>query len=601
MAYLRVWLVCTLVLWLTPLSRPQGNAANFGQQAAPGMSQGGGGGLGGGGFGREMGERADRKSRPEDDQVGWETRTAILTPGDRVEFKFTMKKGETVMAAVTSDAFDPALSFEDSGGKVLQKNDDRVEGDQSPFLIYRVPADGTYTLKVLSFRSVAGGKFSLRSRTFSSIDAGFGKKRHETERQTGDRARRVVFRIEAKKDKVYDLRFAYGILPRSGFSLGMVKIIGPTGVDGSDLATVWMPDGSDVFVALKDGDYYAEYGSRNDLNTFETDYHEVTVRKVGLDSDQTIDTNRQDLAVMEFEVEPNKIVRTVLTGSLIYSLSAPADENLRRDLVNELPSTGNNPSFAWFKANVDSDRDVVRIFHGKGTARLAIRSIGSAAQKVGVKNSTDIPVWQSGVPMKGELKIGESKLVVVRSAQSELMRVFVGTDYFQPLLQIYRLSGELANSLSTRASRTAGDDLYFPDADTFLFRMSCSGDGGSGQFTMKRDVLQPEPYKLGTTQTIKLDETSFGLYAVDLEAGKRYELMTSDPQLGIRADLLDDDGQFLVSQSIRFDKVEVQYFVPTRSGRHRLWLRGRPGTRQFRFQQHTPPGFGAGSGGGGSE
>lgn len=590
MVFLRSLLLSLAGLLLLPSAFAQGNAANFGQQAAPGGF--GGGGLGGGGFGREMRDSADKKTRPEDDQVGWETRSAILTPGDRVEFKFVMKKGETVMASVSSDAFDPALSFEDSAGKVLQKNDDRMEGDQSPFLIARVPADGTYTLKVLSFRSVAGGKFTLRSRTFWSIDAGFGKKRHEVERQSGDRARRVVFRVEAKKDKVYDLRSAIGMLPRTSFNLNLVKVVGPTGVEESDLAYLQMPDGSNVFVAHKDGDYYAEYGSRNDVNTFETDYQEVTVRKLGLDSDQTFDANRQDLMVVEFDVEPNKIVRTVLTGTLIYSLMAPIDENMRPELFDDNGSTGNNPSFAWFKANVDSDRDVVRIFHGKGTARLAIRSLAQATQKIGLKNSTEIPVWQSGVPMKGELKIGESKLVLVRSTQSELMRVLVTTDHFQPLLQIYRLSGELANSLSNRVTRTAGDDLYFPDADTFLFRMSCTGDGGSGQFTMKRDVLQPEAYKLGTTQTIKLDETNFGLYAVELEAGKRYELMTSDPQLGIRADLLDDDGQFLVSQSIRFEKVEVQYFVPTRSGRHRLWLRGRPGTRQFRFQQHVPPGFG---------
>lgn len=533
----------------------------------------------------------DKKDRPEEDQVGWESRTAILTPGDRVEFKFEMKKGETVMAGVTSDAFDPALSFEDRTGKVLHKNDDRAEGDQSPFLIFRVPEDGTYTLKVLSFRSIAGGKFTLKSRLFASIDAGFGQKRHEIQRRSGDRARRVSFRIEGKKGQVYDLRIAYGIMPRSGTSLRLIRVIGPTGVQESDLAMVPVPDGSDVFIARLDGDYYAEYGSREDLTTFETNYHEVAVRKIGLDASETFDVRRQDLVVAEFEVKRNTIVRTTLTGGLIYSLTAPADPNVRGNLLSEGESVGNTIGYAWYSTSVNSDRDVLRVFHGEGTARLAIRSMTPDQQKIKVDNTTRIPEWQSGTPLNGELQIGEAKLFVVRSTQSELMRVHVGAEHFLPLLQIFRLSGEMANQLSDRTTRTAADDLYFPDADTFIFRMSCVGNGGSGKFAMKRDVLTPEPYTLGMTRSIQLDAATFGLYAVQLEAGKRYELMTSAPALGIRADLLDDDGQFLVSQRIRFDQVEVQYFVPNKSGRHRLWLRGQPGTRQFRFQQHVPPGF----------
>ena len=64
---------------------------------------------------------------------------------------------------------------------------------------------------------------------------------------------------------------------------------------------------------------------------------------------------------------------------------------------------------------------------------------------------------------------------------------------------------------------------------------------------------------------------------------------TTEEQWAVHRDLLDEDGQFLVSQGVTFDKVEVQYFVPTRSGLHRLWLRGAPGTRHFRFGLHVPP------------
>src|ERR1019366_8425082 len=107
-----------------------------------------------------------QNSRPEDEEGIWETRTAVLTPGDRVEYKFKLQKGETLLASATSDSFDPALSVVDIKGAELAKNDDREEGDQSPFLICRVPEAGTYILKVLSYRSVSGGKFTVKFRSF---------------------------------------------------------------------------------------------------------------------------------------------------------------------------------------------------------------------------------------------------------------------------------------------------------------------------------------------------------------------------------------------------------------------------------------------------
>ena len=57
-------------------------------------------------------------------------------------------------------------------------------------------------------------------------------------------------------------------------------------------------------------------------------------------------------------------------------------------------------------------------------------------------------------------------------------------------------------------------------------------------------------------------------------------------------DLLDEDGQFLRSSRTYFDKVGVEYFVPTKSGRHRLWLRGGAGSHLFRLQLHAPPTLG---------
>ena len=125
------------------------------------------------------------------------------------------------------------------------------------------------------------------------------------------------------------------------------------------------------------------------------------------------------------------------------------------------------------------------------------------------------------------------------------MKVDARSPQFQAKLDIFRLSGERANSIMDRKTHTATDDLYFPEADTFIVRLTCDGYGGSGEFAMRRDTLAAKPYTMGAAQTMVLDGANFGLYEVQLEAGKRYQLTTDQPDKGLRADLLDEDGQFL--------------------------------------------------------
>ncbi len=593
----------------------QGSAGGYGQGGGAGFG-GGGGGFGGGGGGlsrrgpvfagtsagtfggdKDSGEdAANRQEKPDDDSTGglWQSKTAILTPGDRYEIKLVMKKGETVMAAATSDAFDPALSFEDANKAELAKNDDRVDGDQSPFLTFRCAKDGTYTLKILSYRQVSGGKFVVKFRTFLSTEAPVGKSSHSSVSMVDINGRnRVAFRLTAKKGMVYDLQPVMAHLPAPSNGIGQItaaSLIGPTGVADSDLTMIPTDDSSTVFRAKVDGDfyieYYADYG-----RSFDTDVREIAPAVIKPDGALSLDMAPGELKVIEFPVEPDLIVRTAITGtSIAQRITAPAGTALAGAWSD--PAGGNSRVWTWFKMNVDSDADVVHIFHGTGTARVAIRSQAGSAQKVTFKNSVSLPTWSTGEALKSAIEVGDTRLFLVKSTKSELMRVFAGASHFLPRLDIYRLNGDLANSLCDRKTHTAKDDLYFPEADTFVVRLTCDGHGGSGDFEMKRDSLSPAAYPLGSAQTLKLDGVNFGLYSMNLEAGKRYQLTTDEPNNFLRADLLDDDGQFLVSQRVRFDKVEVQYFVPTQSGRHRLWLRGQPGTRHFQFALHVPPSIG---------
>jgi hypothetical protein len=472
--------------------------------------------------------------------------------------------------------------LDDPKGAALAKNDDRAEGDQSPFIAYRVPEDGTYKLKVLSYHSVSGGKFTVHIRTLLSYDAPMGRTKHEFHDEFVPRFSRVVFRLVATKGAIYDLRTVQG-------ANNLALIVGPTGVPENDYDQITTPDGTMAFRARAAGDYYLDYVSYNHKECV-TDYHEVVSTPAKTTEDTTFDMDGGELRLVTFPVKPNLILHMTTTapGMVSQWLDAPLGKEPPQAYTGEADTYGRDGSGAWFLTSRDNVLDQVRIFYGDGTAKLAIRSFGKNA-KVSVNLSETLPEWNDKDAQKGAIGIGEIKLFVLHSKKSELMKVTTKTDHFQPVLSIFRLNGDLANTLSDRRTHTASDDLYFPDADTFLIRLTCEGYGGSGDFDMNRDSIPATPYTLGTAQTIKLDGTNFGLYSVNLEKGKRYEFVVDRPAQSMRCDLLDEDGEFLVSQAINFDKVSVQYFTARTSGKHRLWLRAGPSTLHFKLEPNVPP------------
>ena len=202
----RALMVCATVC-VSALSIGQGSAGGFGGGMGGAGGGFGGGGVGGGNFGEQDDSGKNKANNPlernpdqDNAQALWTDRTAILTPGDRVEFKFKLKKGEVLLAAASSTAFDPALRVEDKDGKGLLEVDDRAEGEQSPFISFRAPAEGEYLLKVLSFRSVAGGQFTVRFRTFEPADKGYGPQTYESlPSQPFQGQMRYAVRLPAKK------------------------------------------------------------------------------------------------------------------------------------------------------------------------------------------------------------------------------------------------------------------------------------------------------------------------------------------------------------------------------------------------------------------
>lgn len=83
--------------------------------------------------------------------------------GESQEYSFEGSAGDVVVIRLESDDFDPMIELLDASGDVINSDDDSG-GSLNAELIFTVPSDGSYTIRVTSISSSPSGSFVLRLR-----------------------------------------------------------------------------------------------------------------------------------------------------------------------------------------------------------------------------------------------------------------------------------------------------------------------------------------------------------------------------------------------------------------------------------------------------
>lgn len=565
----------------------------FAQGSAQGYGQGGA--MGGGGIGLPADRMSDEEDAParkakidSSNQGGWQEKTAILTPGDRVEFKFKLEPGQAFLCGVETDNFDAALAIFDEKGAEITKNDDRAEGEQSPFLIYHTKKAETVLVKVLSYRSAAGGRFTLRTHVAPTIDLSAAS---GTSDVTPAPNESLLFRFEAKKGRYYDFSKLEGMRadlnPNDRYILQPIRVIGPSGMDGVDGQIVAQGLGGRTILSQVDGPIYFEL-----VNHFSTKvewlYREIAAKTIEKEGDLTLPMTDDRLHVLEFPVKAKEFVRTRFLGHQAFNLMWEYPSRRRLGHTDEGIASASGASI--FMPFLGNNRDVIQLFHGEGTVKLFLRSYNRAPFETKISNTQKLPVWDEGRAFTGDLGIGESKFFIVKATKSELMRIALQAKGFAPQLDIFSLAGDRLNSMTNRSTLRVADDLYYPKADTFLIRINCIGFGGSGSYTLERSTLTGAEYKLSTVADAVINEKRFGLFEVELEAMTWYEFRhDTTGKARVQVDLLDAEGNFLRSTDIQLDKMNRRFFRTNIAGKHRLWIRGPFGSYPFKIVPYVGP------------
>lgn len=535
-----------------------------------------GGGMGGGQFptnapGLNQGEVESQFSGP------WQRSQAILSPGDRVEYTLDLAAGDVLMAGARSSAFDPALVLERDKRK-LAENDDRRTGDQAPFLLFRAKDAGSYRLIVRSYGEKSGGQFNLSYAIFRGVTVPLV---YDQPVEVPGNPSEAVAVVELEKGKTYTFGIAFSTGTNDAGTSSRT-IVGPSGVASEDFDRIPSPNAAAVIRPKKSGLFVLSLEGFPSVPMYSRAYP-VSVVSVALPSRSNVKLEPHRVTVIETEVRASTAFR------IRYHEKALASESFNFVSLSQEPYMGTQtpegkPAFVHLRENVYRRGRSVGLPQVDGTYRLAVYS--GESTEVAFEVDTNLPEWSPDTAATATLDIGDRPVFRYNALKSEIARVGVRADAFTPNLAIYDVKGVARNQLIAPPAREVGDELYFPNQETFFLQVSVAGDGGAGTARLERAITVPSLLTLGAWTDATLRQESVTLYEVDLEAGKAYEF--SIERGGASPSLLSPSGEFLNAQFLALAGRLYWYFNPKDSGRYRVWLRNGNGPIKFRLRPFVP-------------
>ncbi|MEI7987061.1 MAG: hypothetical protein WCI55_15660 [Armatimonadota bacterium] len=559
---------------------------NFGQQGSPG------GAAAGGGFGQGNIGGAEEASYPpqniESGQEGtrWVSNTAILTQGDKVEFKVKGVPGQTILATVRSSVFDPSLKLLDSKGKVVVENDDQYEGNQSPLLMFQFTDDKDYKLIVQNYRSNGGGQFKLYLQTFSATELSVGENKKPLKLSDGEPGHGgsfVYFHFKGEVGKNYAIRELNASVNGGARRLRSRGIIGPTGVKRTDYSLYEQFEGfGPLFEVKTKGDFYMVYDSPQQSGSASARLDVVEATKVEKVSAQKFDLGVTGQRIFKFDVAKEDIIRTISNSSEKVSYhylaqgaeDSKSGERSKVDIHDYVPTMFN-------------DREHIRVYEDKGEVTLIVSNGAYEPTSVSFSNAMDVPKWIDDTSQTGNLKLGESKFFTIEANKGDIQRIKGSAIGFELTFKLISMNGSDTDYIDQRTHLPSAE-LRYTDKAKYLVEVTSPSGGGSGTYSLALEVAKPEPIELGKVFEYR-DGPAVGTYALKVEKGVRYQLLSPE---NLSFTILDEVGDEIPNVDVPFGKQTVQWFTPTKTGTIRLKVVGGPQGLKFRVDKHLLPEIG---------
>jgi hypothetical protein len=486
----------------------------------------------------------------------------FLTPGQLDRWVFEGQKGETIVAHVATNEFDPVLELAAAQGdkedKVLMEVDD--PGGESRFS-FRLPEKGQYKIRIHGFKRQGGGNYTLQVRRFQAMPLGLGKPSLGTFDQEGH----AYHWFQAVRDQI--------LIPDVKGPPGRVwKMLDIKGREMSDWnGTVLVQQSGEHSMVLS-----GQPGQRYELLVREA-------RRQDLSEGQEPSGNLQqgEMDVWSFSGKPGdfRVLEVEKKGQVASRLiGAPqektADSRLaqpgERPEISLLPVASRGGRLRW-----------AAILGREGKYQFHLLAITSTSYKLKVRDPSVAIEW--GREVKAVLPVAGSAFYSLKTAPGQLLEATAGSQQFVPLLRLYDSQGRLAGSSGEITDTLEGRITHMAVAGgLYHLQVSSVGDGGGGEFRLALVETKLKDLQMGGRGQATLASGGTDFWAFPGKEGQIAILSVRSSAFDPVVDLRSPEGVRLASENRGgADAGKVFAVKLPKTGRYILGISSRRGAGEY--------------------
>ena len=516
-----------------------------------------------------------------------------LTPGHLDRWIIQGEKGETLIAHLSSQQFDPILELAVPGEKddrVLLAVDDK--GSESRFSI-RLPETREYSIRVHAFKYKGGGNYSLQIRRFHAKPLTIGK----TDVGTIDREGRGYRWFQAKRGQIVTVGLTGTSsgsweLPdgKGGFGdfqakRGQIVHWGLTGTSSRswellDAKGRRVADWAAAAAIEEDGVHslviFGDPGSRYELVVRQARQNELEAGKKLAGR-----LNHSEMDVWSFEAKPGdfRLVTVEQQGQLAARLIYAPRE--KKD-VERIPGRSELPEIEFLPvASKGRYLRFAAVLGRQGRYQLQLAANSTASYSLEMGDPT-VPI-AAGQALSGTLPVGGSAFYGFRAAPGQLLSASLRSGQFDPTLSLYDDRGDLI------AANDDGDGALgslitrmMAEEGSYRLHVASLGDGGGGQYELGLRERKLNELKIDGrgTGTLALGSTDFWTFAGTENQAVLLSVRSSvcNPSVSLYSpegvQLASDDDSGVGTDSLLAVKLP-------KTGRYTIWVSSQRGAGEY--------------------
>lgn len=488
--------------------------------------------------------------------------TKFLTPGQVDSWIFTGKKGETIIAHVTTNEFDPILELATKG----EKEDDRVllevddKGSESRFS-FRLPEAGEYKIRIHGFKFQGGGNYALQVQRFQAESIEVGK----IVTGTFDREGKSHYYFDTAKHRI--------LIPElKGTSANSWQMINNHGraMEGWVGTLRIEEDGEHSLIVS------GQPGNRYNLLIREA-------RQRNLAEGEQLDGKllEGEMDVWNFQGEPGQFrlleidAKGQVATRLIY---APLDKNAEE----RLDQANTRPDIQFLPVASKGGQWRFAMIAGR-QGRFQLQLLARTEVTYGLKSGDPTVSIAANEEVPGNLPVGGSAFYSFQAKPGQIFHADLASDKFDSLLSLYNADGDEIEENDDGAAGLDSRITHMMTAEgLYRLQVSSRGNGGGGEFSLALHEEKLRELAVGERGQGMLHGNATDFWAFDGVEGKTVLInvrsSVCDPVVhfhdpnGVR--IASDDNGGVGNDSLLAVTLPV-------TGRYTIWVSSARGTGEY--------------------